>query len=212
MAKTFLIAAAVLAASSAVFGAPAMAQAPAAKAPVILIVDQGRVLATSKVGQSINAQLAKIQEAANAELNAEVEKLVKEQEDLKKQKDLMAEDVWLEKAKQAAVKQNNLPALRDVKVREIGISEQQALAQVNEKLTPILQKFVDSRGATVMLDRSAVMYAAANTDITAEVIAELDKAITTVKVERVSLAELQKQAQAAQAAQAAKAGSKPAKK
>lgn len=212
MAKTILIAAAVLAASSAVFGAPAMAQAPAAKAPVILIVDQGRVLATSKVGQSINAQLAKIQEAANAELNAEVEKLVKEQEDLKKQKDLMAEDVWLEKAKQAAVKQNNLPALRDVKVREIGISEQQALAQVNEKLTPILQKFVDSRGATVMLDRSAVMYAAANTDITAEVIAELDKAITTVKVERVSLAELQKQAQAAQAAQAAKAGSKPAKK
>lgn len=179
--------------------APAAAQQN--RAPVILIVNQAQVLAQSKAGQSIGPQLEKLQEEANQELNAEVEKIVKESEDLKKQKDLMAEDVWLEKAKQLAVKQNNLPVLREVKVRELSLAEQQAIGKINEKLTPILQKIVEARGATLLLDRSAVMYAAADTDITSEVIAELDKAITSVKVEKVSLAELQRQAQQAAAAQ-----------
>lgn len=171
-----------------------------AKAPVILILDQGQVIAQSKAGQSMAEQLAKLQEAANTELTAEVEKLSKEAEDLKKQKELVAEDVWMQKAQQLAVKQNNLPALREVKVRELSIAEQQALGKINEAMMPILKKIVEDRGATIMLDRSAVMYASVDTNITAEVIAELDKKLSSVKVEKVSLAELQRQAQEAQKA------------
>jgi len=170
----------------------------AGKAPVILILDQAQVIAQSKVGVSMSAQLKALQDSANTELNAEVEKINKETEDLKKQKDLMAEDVWIEKAKQLTAKQNNLPALREVKVRELSISEQQALGKINDAMMPILKKIVEDRGATVMLDRSAVMYASVDTNITAEVIAELDKTLSTVKVEKVSLAELQRQAQEAQ--------------
>ena len=146
----------------------------------------------------ITAKLKALQDSANTELNAEVEKINKETEDLKKQKDLMAEDVWMEKAKQLSVKQNNLPALREVKVRELSISEQQALGKINDAMMPILKKIVEDRGATVMLDRSAVMYASVDTNITAEVIAELDKVMSTVKVEKVSLADLQRQALEAQ--------------
>jgi hypothetical protein len=120
----------------------------------------------------------------------------------------MAENVWMEKAKALTIKQNNLPAVREVKVRELQIAEQQAFGKLNESLTPILKKIVDARGATLLIDRSAVMYAAADTDITSQVIAELDKAITNVPVQKVSLAELQKQAQAAQQ----KAGAAPKKK
>ena len=169
-----------------------------AKAPVILILDQAQVIAQSKAGMAMSTQLKALQDSANTELNAEVEKINKETEDLKKQKDLMAEDVWMEKAKQLSVKQNNLPALREVKVRELSISEQQALGKINDAMMPILKKIVEDRGATVMLDRSAVMYASVDTNITAEVIAELDKVLSTVKVEKVSLADLQRQAQEAQ--------------
>lgn len=168
-----------------------------AKAPVILILDQGQVIAQSKAGKSMSPQLKKLQEDANAELNAEIEKLTKEADDLKKQKDLMAEDVWTEKAKQLSAKQNNLPALRDVKVRELQLSEQKALAKIDEAMKPILKKIVDDRGATLLLDRSSVMYAAPDTNITAQVISELDKVLTSVKVEKVSLADLQRQAQEA---------------
>lgn len=191
-----LIAASGLAMSSSVTGAIAQ---QSQKAPVILILNQAQVMAQSKVGQSMRPQLQQLEDTANKELNAEVEKIVKEGEDLKKQKDLMAEDVWLERAKQLAVKQNNLPALREVKVRELSLSEQKALGAINQSLEPILKKIVEDRGATLLLERSAVMYASVDTDITAQVISELDKKMATVKVEKVSLAELQRQAEAAQA-------------
>lgn len=202
------------AACVAIFAAAGLSAVPAAaqqKAPVILIVNQNQVLAQSKAGASINAQLEKLQQAANDDLNAQAQAIVKEGEDLKKQKELMAENVWMEKAKALTVRQNNLPAMRDVKVRELQISEQQAFGTLNESLTPILKKIVDARGATLLVDRSAVIYAASDTDITAQVIAELDKAITTVAVQKVSLAELQKQAQAAQQSGAAAAATKKKK-
>lgn len=194
------------AAWAAIFSAAGIASAPAQaqpKAAVILTVNQAQVLGVSKAGVSISSQLEKLQQSANTELNAQAEAIVKEGEDLKKQKDLMAENVWLEKAKALTVKQNNLPAVREVKVRELQISEQQAFAKLNQSLEPILKKIVDSRGATLLVDRSAVLYAAADTDITAQVIAELDKAVTNIAVQKVSLAELQKQAQAAQQGKAA---------
>lgn len=196
--------AAVIAAGFAAGSAVTTAEAQGAgKAPVILIINQAQVLSQSKAGQSMKPQLDALQNAANKELDAEVQKIVKEGEDLQKQKGLIAQDVWTQKAQQVAVKQNNLPTLREVKVRELSIAEQNAVGKINDALLPILKTIVDSRGATVLLDRSAVMYAATETDITSQVISELDKKLTSVKVEKVSLAELQRKAQEAQKAQSA---------
>ena len=167
-------------------------------APVILILDQGRVMAATKAGQSIAPQLQKLQEDANKELNDEVAKLTKEAEDLKKQRELLSEEVWTQRAQQVAIKQNNLPVLREVKVREISLSQQKAQGEIFDAMKPILKDIVDSRGATIMLDRSAVMYASQETDITADVIKQLDKKLKSVKVERIDLAELQRQAAEAQ--------------
>lgn len=199
--KFIALAGAAIIAATGVAGVAALNSAQAqqdANAPIILVLDQSQVIAQSKAGQSMAPQLKKLQEEANKELNAELEKLNKEAEDLKKQKDLMAEDVWVEKAKQLNAKQNNLPAIREVKVRELQLAEQKALSKIDEAMKPILREIVDQRGATLMLDRSAVMYAAPETNITAEVISELDKVLKSVKVEKVSLAELQRQAQEAQ--------------
>lgn len=199
---------AVAAAGTAGMFAASNAQAQAAKAPIILIVDQAQVVAASKAGKAMRPQMAALEEAANKDLNAEVAKVVKEGEDLQKQKGLMAEDVWTQKAQQIAVKQNNLPAMREVKLRELQISEQKALGKINEAMLPILKTIVDSRGATILLDRSAVMYASTDIDITQQVIAELDKKLTTVTVEKTNLAELQKQAAEAQKKAAASAPKK----
>ncbi len=189
---------AIALAVSGVAGSAALSPVAAQSQPVILIISQAQVLGQSKAGKSMAPQMQKLEEEANKELNDKAEKIVKESEDLKKQKDLMAEDVWLDKAKKLAVDQNNLPVLREVRVRELQISQQQAIGKISEAMTPILEKIVKDRGATLLLDRSAVMYASVDNDITQEVIAELDKKLTSVKVEKVDLAKLQQQAAAAQ--------------
>ncbi|MBI1366399.1 MAG: hypothetical protein GC153_10660 [Alphaproteobacteria bacterium] len=196
VASAALLAAAGLGAAA----TSASAQDKNQKGPVILVLNQAEVIQQSKAGQSMRPQLEKLQKDATDEYNAAVESLVKESEDLKKQKDLMAQDVWTQKAQQLQQKQQNLPVLREQKVRELELSQQKAIGVINDALQPILKKIVDDRGATVLLDGSAVMYASVDADITPQVISELNKKLTSVTVEKVSLEDLQKQAAAAQKA------------
>ncbi len=74
-----------------------------------------------------------------------------------------------------------------------------------------MKAIVDKRGATLLLDRSAVMFAAPETDVTQEVLAELNKKMKTVDVQKVTLADVKKKAAEAAAKQAAgqKTGAKP---
>ena len=190
--KSLFSVAGIAAAAFAAFGAlqvSATAQAQSdGKTPVILIVDQARLIATSKAGNSIAEQMKTLQATANKELEAEVGRITKEAEELKSKQGQMEEKAYIETAKRLAIQQNNLPVLREVKLRELALSEQKAIGQISEKMRPILKKIVEDRGATILLDRSAVMYASQNTDITEEVLTKLDAEISSVKVERVSLA------------------------
>ena len=199
--KFLAIAGAAALAVTGMIGATAInkAEAQSARAaPVILILDQARVIGTSKAGQSMQPQLEKLQKTANDELNGEVAKLTKEAEDLQKLRETLGQEEWTKRAQQVAIKQNNLPVQREVKVRELQLSEQKALNEINMAMRPILKKIVEDNGATLLLERNAVMYASDETDITAQVITELDKKLKSVKVERVDLKELQRQAQEAQ--------------
>lgn len=191
----------VMAVSASIAGtamvSPAVAQSDTG-APVILIVDQARLIANSKAGKSINDQLLILQTTANEELETQVKALVKEQEELKAKKETLPEDQFLEQAKRLAVAQNNVPVLRDIKVKELSLSEQRAVQLVMNEMRPILKEIVDERGATLLLDRSAVMYASQASDITDLVMERLDEKMQTVKVERVRLSATAPQADQAQ--------------
>ncbi|MEM8985811.1 MAG: OmpH family outer membrane protein [Pseudomonadota bacterium] len=173
---------AVLFAAAAVLASPA-----AAKEPIILIVNQQALLVNSKAGKNIANQLEGLKTTIEAEFNTEVEKVAKEGEDLEKQKDLISKEALQEKARTLLVKRNSLPTLREAKFRELQLSEQKALGVIGKELQPILQKIVERRGATLLLDRSAVMYASTDNDITEEVMKELDKKLPKVAVEHVRI-------------------------
>ena len=182
------------------------------KAPVILIVNRAQIVAQSKAGQSIPDQAREIQEIVSKELEAEANKLKTDIEKFQKNQALMSEEVRQKEAQALTVRQ------------QVGLPQQaqimeQAYAQVVDNATnkvlletqPILKEIVDKRGATVLLDRSAVMYAAPETDVTKEVIAELDKKLKKVDVEKITLADVKKRLEeyaAQQRAEASKAQKK----
>ncbi|GAB4517692.1 MAG: hypothetical protein Tsb0010_01860 [Parvularculaceae bacterium] len=175
---------AVLAFVSAMIAAQAQAQG---NGPVILIVNQAALLSQSQAGQNIAEQMAALQETVNGELQAEADAITKEAEDLQAQRDLVSEEVFLERARALAVRERSFPAFREVKLRELQLTQQRALAEIGRALQPILQEVVEQRGATLLLDRSAVMYNSADTDITADVMARLNENLTSVPLERVVL-------------------------
>ena len=174
----------------------------AAKAPIILVVDQARIVGQSASGKTIGPQAEKVRDAVAAELEAEANKLKTDIEKYQKNASLMSDEVRQKTEQELAVRQQvDLPQQAQLMEQAFRLAVEKAQSKILVESQPIMKEIIDRRGATVMLDRSAVMYAAPETDVTQEVLAELDKKLKTVEVEKISLAELKKRVAEAQAAQ-----------
>ena len=175
----------------------------AQKAPVILIVDRAQVVSQTKAGKTIPGQAETVKKSVEKELEAEAEKLKKDIESFQKNASLMSEEVRKKTEQELQGRyQYGLPQRVQIMEQAFSNAVQTAQAKILMESQPILKEIVDKRGATILLDRSAVMYAAPETDVTQEVIAALDKKFPAVEVQKISLAELEKQIKEAQAKQA----------
>ncbi|GJL95384.1 MAG: hypothetical protein DHS20C05_17890 [Hyphococcus sp.] len=191
------IAIAGIAGFSAINGAEAQS---AGKAPVILIVDQVQLVGNSKAGKTIPAQAEKVRESVSKELEAEANKLKSDIEKYQKNASLMSDEVRQKTEQELQVRQQYaLPQRAQIMEKAFNAAVQNARAEILQEARPIMKDIIDKRGATIVLDRSSVMYAAVETDITQEVMAELDKKMKTVEVQKISLAEVEKQIKEAQA-------------
>lgn len=188
---------AAIAGLSALNGAEAQS---AAKAPVILIVDQAQLVGQSKAGQTIPAQAEKVRDSVAKELEAEATKLKNDIEKYQKNASLMSDEVRQKTEQELQMRQQyGLPQRAQVMEKAFTATVQNARGEILLEARPIMKDIIEKRGATIVLDRSSVMYAAIETDITQEVIAELDKKMKSVEVKKISLAEVEKQIIAAQA-------------
>lgn len=188
-------------AGAASFFSSAEAQS-AAKAPVILIVSQEALVGQSEAGKTIPTQANAIKASIEKELQGEADKLKKDIENYQKGASLMSEEVRKKTEQDLAVRQQvALPQQAQIMEQVFAGAVQNAQTKVLQEAQPIMKAILDKRGGTILLDRSAVMYAAPETDITQEVLAELNKKTKTVAVQKVTLADVKKKLQEAQAAQ-----------
>ncbi|GAA0533286.1 Skp family chaperone for outer membrane proteins [Rhizomicrobium palustre] len=182
VAGSILLAAAT--AQSAYAAAPAGGAAPAAR---ILIIDLRRAIAASKVGQSIQTQVNALKQQAQGQLNSEAEGLKRQRAEIEQQGAILAANVKAQKLKDFQTRAQAF----EKKVQERGGLIQggmlKANAQVEEALGPILQGLMQERGATVLLDRGAVLLAPNAIDVTGVVVQRLDMKMPAVKVELTAL-------------------------
>ncbi|MBT8472108.1 MAG: OmpH family outer membrane protein [Marinicaulis sp.] len=176
----------------------------AQKPPVILVVSRDILVAQSKAGKTIPDQAEKVRDSVSKELEAEAKKLQDDIEKYQKNASLMSDEVRASTEKELAVRQQyGLPQRVQIMEQAFQMAVQNAQTKILIESQPILKDIVDKRGATVLLDRAAVMYASPDADITQEVLAELDKKMKDVEVQKISLSEIEKQLKEAQAEQAA---------
>lgn len=181
----------------------------AQKAPVILIVNSAQLVTQSKAGKTIPDQAKTVEAGVIKELEAEQAKLTKDIENYQKNASLMSDEVRQKTEQELAIRQQyGLPQRQKIVSQAFQLAVQNAQNKILIESQPILKDIIDKRGATVVLDSSQVMYAAVETDITQEVIAALDKKMKTVEVQKISLAEIEKQLKEAQAKAQAEAQNK----
>ncbi len=179
----------------AVFLLVAPGAALAQNAPVVLFIDQAKLMATSKAGQSINEQLAELAKDAETSIQAEGQKVEAEGKQLQAAQDQLSKEDFGKRYQALVVKAQNVGRLEQIKKAEIAQAQGKALNELNEHLQPVVKDILDKRKATVLLERSAVIYADDDMDITDEIVKALDRKVKRVKVEKVDLLAQAEQAQ-----------------
>jgi Skp family chaperone for outer membrane proteins len=202
MTKKSLIARTVLVAGLLFLGVAGQDAASAAPLPPggaptarILMLDMRRIMAMSKVGQSIQQQVEGLKQQATRELNGEGAALRSEEMQLQQQAAILAPDV---KARRIKDFQAKATAFQQKIQKRSGLIQGgvlKAQQQIEQALGPILQGIMKERGATILLDRSSILLAPNSIDVTQLVIQRLDTKMPTVKLELTAPPGVQQQQQ-----------------
>ncbi len=160
---------------------PALAAPP--PAPKIVVLDRAALLQFSKVGQDVAKQLQAMGNQARAGVEAQQKALSAEGAELRQQVAIMSAEARKQKEDAFNAKVQGIQAgaeRRQAQMQQAAASGQQQIAKA---LQPIIDEIVKSRGANIVVDKQAVIFANNNAfDITAEAIAKLDAKLPTMKL------------------------------
>lgn len=192
--KTF--AAAGCAAAAALAAAPAFAQQAPAAAPAAPAVSQGPTvagicilsvegaIAQSAVGKHVNTRMGQIISQVQAELKAEQTAIENESKTLESQRATLERTQLEQRMASLQVRANALERKAQLRQREIGATEQKALARVGQEVEPLIRQAYQQRQCSVLLNRQAVVIASPAYDITSNVVQALNAKITQFAFDR----------------------------
>lgn len=181
--KKTLLAILILAAAS----APALAAGPPpAPQQKILLIDRQAILRFSKVGQDVARQVEGFGNQAKNEIAGQQKALQNEAQQLQQQIAILAADAKAKKIKDFENKQAGMQAAAQKKEQAIQGGFLQAQATIAKALEPILQGLMQQRGANMILDKNALVYASPDAvkafDITEAAINQLNQKLPALKV------------------------------
>jgi Skp family chaperone for outer membrane proteins len=167
--------------------APA-AVAGATKTPVILVVDRGAILRTSAAGKDLIKQVDELGKSMEAKYGQEEKKLRADAQELQEQAGVLSAEA--RNKKERDLRERGEALQKKVQEEQTAIQNgiNAARTQIEQNLGPILNALFQERGATIMLDRGAIVLGSVDIDITAETITRLDQIMPSVKVTPVTTA------------------------
>jgi outer membrane protein len=186
--KKLLVSMLVLAiATPALAAGPAPAPPQALPAPKIVVIDRQALLQFSKAGQDMGRQYQALTNAAKNEFAGRTKALQTEQAALQQQIAILSADAKAKKVADFEAKERAME--NDATRRQTQIQNGMAQAQntMAEALRPIVDQLVKERGANMVLDKTAVVFANSQAfDITKDAITRLDAKLSSIKVSLVN--------------------------
>jgi Skp family chaperone for outer membrane proteins len=180
MKTTLILALAFASLTSAGLATTAFADPPQ---PKIVVLDRAAIMQFSKAGQDIAKQMQTYSAQAKADLQGQGRALEAEERSLQQQVAILAPDVKAKKIAAFTAKQQALQGEVGKKDAQMRYAFAIARQQMEGKLGPILQQLVKERGANMVLDKQAVVFAPVNGfDITGDAINRLNQQLPALKV------------------------------
>ena len=158
-------------------------QAQAADAPKIAIVDIQKIVAESSATKDINKQLEKKKNEFQSQINKQEEGLMKEDQELGKQKASLSAEAFDKKRKDFQVKVAGVQ--RDVQKKRTQLENAytDALGKVQKTVVDIIKDIAAEKGFALAIPASQALYFQPQMDISGDVLSKLNSKLSTVSVE-----------------------------
>lgn len=150
------------------------ASAQAQEGPPVVVVDQERLFEESQLGQEIAQELEERSAALAAENRAIEAELVAEERDLTERRSELEPSKFRELADAFDEKVERLRAAQDAKGRDLVALRDEERQNFTNVVGPILLDFMRESGASLMLDRRAIVVSSERIDVTEDLISEID--------------------------------------
>lgn len=158
---------------------PGRAEAGAPEAGRLLVIDRDRVLAESKRGKALLAELD-ADGLVLAEENREIEARLRDEERaLTERRPEMDPAAFRAEAEAFDARVQEIRDTQDAKRRDLLARRESLQDRFWEGALPVLARILQEQGAVVVLDRDTVFLSSDIADITAEAIARIDAASPT---------------------------------
>jgi Skp family chaperone for outer membrane proteins len=188
---------------------PALAQS--APAPVIGVVNTDLLLRESAAAKSVMAERERYATIYQNQANDISSKLRAEDQELANQRNVLAPDVWQEKAQAFQKKFAEAQGTVREKQERLEYSTNQAMSEVLNTLRVVSQSAAAAKGINVVVPQGAVLYFDPAMDITNQVMAGLNQRLPSVKFQDPETIQVDQGAEGGAAA-AKKPAAAPAKK
>ncbi len=156
----------------------------------VIVIDQARIEAESKAGQSLRTALTTIESQMQNEMAPLATAFQSAQSALqakaanKTAEDIQADTALQEEAKSLQAEAARISRERDVRAAELRMTTRKASAAYRDALKPVLDQVMAEEQADIMVDASQIVLAGDGVDVTDKVIAKLDAAAPTISVTR----------------------------
>lgn len=141
-----------------------------------------RILRDAKAVKSIRKQIATFGVAFEGEIEKEREKLRKSNQELSRQRTILAPEVFAEKRREFEQRVVEVQRIVQKRQRDLDKSRADALKKVNKTYVKIIDKMAKKRNLIMIIRKVQTAYASPKLDITNEVLEILDKKQPTVTV------------------------------
>lgn len=158
---------------------PAPAAAPGTAGPLgrIAYIDVQRVLARSAAGVAAREQLEREKAGMQKEMDGKRQELEKLRDEMEKKGALLTADARREKQEQFERKRRDAARLADDYQKELEKREQGLLQKVLQDVSGVIERVGKERGYYMIVEKrgAGVIYAAAEADLTEEIIRVYDR-------------------------------------
>ena len=156
----------------------------------VVVIDQRKIMRDSRAGKDIQTKMKSIEDQIKRELETTSRSLQSEGQSIETRTQGMtpqavAADATLKgQVESFYQKAGEFNRTRQIRSRELSITERKAWNEFFKALQPVLQEVVNEKGAQIMLDRSTTVYTNPALDASDLVISKLDSRQPTINVVR----------------------------